>query len=269
MLKTRILTASVLVILFLLLLFKMSAFSFYIVTSLIVLLASWEWSALMGISNFPRALCYPAIMFFALIAALWISIPVALIIAGISWIGFASLVFIYPRLSSWWGESRLVRGMMGMLVLVPCWLALNFMRNEGTSIILFLLILVCSADVSAYFVGRKWGKTKLAPAVSPNKSWQGVLGAFLGTLIVGLLGAWWSNLPTPLWPYALLLTLITVFFSIIGDLFESMLKRNVDIKDSGFLLPGHGGILDRLDSLTAAAPIFALGAWLLGKSNGV
>jgi phosphatidate cytidylyltransferase len=155
---------------------------------------------------------------------------------------------------------------MGAFVLVPCWASINYIRNqdEGPLGLLFLFVLIWGADSAAYFVGKKWGTKRLAPYVSPGKSWQGLMGALLVSTLIVLTTLWLCNVPFPIWPWAIVLSLVTVLFSIVGDLFESMIKRQAKVKDSGKLLPGHGGVLDRIDSLTAAAPIFVLGALLLG-----
>jgi phosphatidate cytidylyltransferase len=137
----------------------------------------------------------------------------------------------------------------------------NYLRNSphGIAILLVLFALIWGADSGAYFVGKKWGKHKLLPQVSPGKTWEGLSGALGVTVIITFFSLFIFKVPYIRWPVALCLALITVLFSIVGDLFESMLKRRVGLKDSGHSLPGHGGILDRIDSLTAAAPIFASG----------
>jgi phosphatidate cytidylyltransferase len=140
-----------------------------------------------------------------------------------------------------------------------------FGAGHGAYALLFLFVLIWGADSGAYFAGKAFGKTKLLPRVSPGKSWQGLFG---GLLLTGLISpALFWILPTPHPRFFVVLTLcwITVLFSVLGDLFESMLKRNVGLKDSGRLFPGHGGLLDRIDSLTAAAPIFALGSLVMLK----
>src|SRR5207302_1283767 len=128
-----------------------------------------------------------------------------------------------------------------------------------------LLILIWAADTGAYFAGRAFGKHKLLPNVSPGKTWEGFFGAMLMTVIVMGFVVYFLNIPPNNWVPLFLLGFVTVIFSILGDLFESMLKRQAGIKDSGKILPGHGGILDRIDSLTSAAPIFALGVIMLGR----
>jgi phosphatidate cytidylyltransferase len=165
---------------------------------------------------------------------------------------------MYPRGSNYWAKSTLMRGIIGVFVLVPCWLALNYIRNQSDGIyaLLFLLILIWGADTTAYFVGKKFGRTKLAPQVSPGKTVVGLYAALICTFIIACIALLICQIPLRFWFGGILISLITVFFSIIGDLTESMLKRAAKLKDSGQILPGHGGLLDRIDSLTAAAPIF-------------
>lgn len=153
---------------------------------------------------------------------------------------------------------------MGPIVLTPLWTALVALHGngeDGPSSVLFLMILIWVADSGAYFAGRQWGRNKLAPVISPGKTWEGVYGAVFGALICGLLLAWYrSDIEGFHWLVPV--CVITVLMSVVGDLFESVMKRKMDMKDSGTLLPGHGGVLDRIDSLTAAAPVFVLGLQL-------
>ncbi len=261
MLKQRLLTAAILIPLFIFFVLKLSPQAFYILTDLIVLWGAWEWSFLMGLDSFPRSLIYPLVVMFVLFIAYLLPITLILYVALTGWLIAAYLVVCYPRKTRAWGQGMAVRGLMGLFVLVPCWLAVNFIRNSpnGIHIMLFLFALIWGADSGAYFVGKKWGKHKLLPQVSPGKTWQGLAGALLTTIIIALLGLLILKVPSAAWPIGLMWALLTVLFSILGDLFESMLKRQAGLKDSGRLLPGHGGILDRIDSLSAAAPIFALG----------
>lgn len=267
MLKRRILTALILIPLVIFLVLRLSPAEFCIFTGIVVLLAAWEWCLLLGVSRFPHCLIYPAVIALLLVASLFLPVSYALYPVLIGWILAAVLIFIYPKGQSRWGQSILWRGLMGILVLVPCWLAINFMHASmnGAYMVLFLLALVWTADSAAYFAGKKWGKHKLAPAVSPGKTWEGVAGALFATFLLTVIVLAVFKVPYVQWFCSILLSLVTVVFSIIGDLFESMLKRNEKIKDSGKLFPGHGGLLDRIDSLTAAAPIFALGAIWMGQ----
>lgn len=273
MLMQRILTAIVLIPLTLIFLFYASPPVFLIVTLLISLAGAWEWTNFMGIKKILGKI------FYLLITALvcyWLSfnlynnfISIELFFSGVFvwWLFATLLIVIYPKGSGWWGKSIVVRGMMGLLVLAPCWIALNAIWNQrdGTYMLLFLFLLIWGADSAAYFAGKKWGKDKLAPMVSPGKSRQGLYGALAFSVLIVFIALIMSHTPWIIWPWAMALSLMTVIFSVIGDLFESMMKREVGLKDSGKLLPGHGGLLDRIDSLTAAAPVFIFGGLLLGK----
>ncbi len=170
------------------------------------------------------------------------------------------------------GEEKTIgfeplRALEGAAVLVPAWLALVMLHQRqdgGPVLLLFLLILIWSADVGAYFAGHRWGRHKLAPRVSPGKTREGVYGAMASALLCGVFLVWWLGTGLGQAPLVLLLCLVTMLYSVVGDLFESLLKRRRGLKDSGTLLPGHGGMLDRIDSLTAAAPVFLLGLTLFG-----
>jgi phosphatidate cytidylyltransferase len=268
MLKQRLLTAIILIPIFIFLLFKLTAAAFAVLTAGLVFWCGWEWSFLIGIKKFPHCLIYPVLLMALMAGALFLPVPEVLIATFFWWLLATILVLLYPRAQAVWSRYIWVRALMGVFVLIPCWMAINFLRNvsgDSPSVLLFLFMMIWGADSGAYFVGKQWGKTKLAPLVSPGKSWQGFFGALIITILIAVLALWWSVTPYDLWPKIIALCLCTVIFSILGDLFESMLKRQAGRKDSGNLLPGHGGILDRIDSLTAAAPIFALGIILLGK----
>jgi len=262
----RILTAIILIPLTLAALFYSSPQVFCIITGLISLAAAWEWTNLMEIKKTWGRIFYLIIAAIIFLWILFIPVSKVLIVSFVWWLFATLLIVLYPRGSSWWGKSKIVRGIMGLMVLVPCWVAINYIRNEkdGMYALLFLFVLIWGADTAAYFVGKKWGTVKLAPSVSPGKSWQGLCGALIFSMIIVLVTVKLCHLPLAIWPWAFALSLITVMFSIVGDLFESMIKRQAGLKDSGKLLPGHGGLLDRIDSLTAAAPVFVLGGLLLG-----
>ena len=156
--------------------------------------------------------------------------------------------------------------LIGLLILLPAWQGLVLLKQWplGNYLIVAVMVLVWGADIGAYFSGRAFGKRKLAPQVSPGKSWEGVLGGLLTCLLIALavgLSRHWGVVELVL---ALAGTLLLVMVSVVGDLTESMFKREAGIKDSSNLLPGHGGILDRIDSLTAAIPLFAVLLWAIG-----
>jgi phosphatidate cytidylyltransferase len=160
--------------------------------------------------------------------------------------------------------GRLAAAIVGFLVLVPAGIGLSHLvtlHPHGQLLLLYLLVLIAAADVGAYFGGRTFGRRKLAPHVSPGKTWEGFAAGMLAAATVGVAGAFLFDMS--FWPWLFLCELVALV-SVVGDLTESMFKRHVGLKDSGKLLPGHGGILDRIDSLTAAAPTFLLGLLALG-----
>lgn len=261
MLKHRTLTAMVIVPILIAILIFFPPIVFFYFSSAIVLIGAGEWSFLMGVKQFPAFLIYPLVLFLVMIMSTVIPVNFILYAGFIFWIVASTLVFFYPKGSLIWGKSIFLKALMGIFVLIPAWIAINLLLNSdgGLYRLGFLLVIICGADIAAYFIGRKWGKHKLAPEVSPGKTWEGVIGGVLIVLIITLIVLSYSDLPILGWLRACLLSIITVLFSILGDLYESMMKRNAGMKDSSRLLPGHGGILDRIDSLTAAAPIFAVG----------
>ncbi|MBU0744091.1 MAG: phosphatidate cytidylyltransferase [Gammaproteobacteria bacterium] len=166
--------------------------------------------------------------------------------------------------------------LLGIMIFIPCWLGIVIIyRNFGMEFLFYLLATVCAMDIGAYFTGRLWGKHLLASEISPKKTFEGVWGGVFAALLIAIAGVLWlkfnlikstgigvdfSNLSSISF---VMLTLVACLWSVVGDLFESMLKRQAGVKDSGGLLPGHGGVYDRVDSLTAAIPIFALGLLLI------
>lgn len=271
MLKQRILTAIVLIPVFITLLFTLDPRGFCLFTGILVLLASYEWSQFLGLKTFPKNIIFPFIMIVLLVNILYlvanhyISIPTIMWVTFVWWLLALFWVVRYPESSELWSKNIFFSGFMGIMTLIPCWLALNFIRGlpAGIPVLCLLFILIWGADTGAYFAGRRFGKHKLLVDVSPGKTWEGLLGALLTTAVIIVLAMYILQLPMNKIFSLLILGWVTVLFSILGDLFESMLKRKAGIKDSGKILPGHGGILDRIDSLTAGAPIFALGVILL------
>lgn len=269
MLMQRILTAIVLIPIFLALLFFLTPFGFAILTAIITLLAAWEWSKLIGIYQHGLRLLYLLLIVLLIGFAIFVHVVIIFALACLFWLAALIMIILYPRLSNWWSKHIFWRCIMGCFVLIPCWTAINFIRaNFKIETLLFLFILIWGADSAAYGIGKMWGKNKLAPLVSPGKSIQGLVAALVFAVIAALIMQWLFQVPINIWVWGTMLSIITVLFSIIGDLFESMLKRQAGLKDSSQLIPGHGGILDRIDSLTAAAPIFALGTILMGLYLG-
>jgi len=192
--------------------------------------------------------------------------------SALFWLVSPLLLWWYPERTGWWRQSQIVRQLLGIVLVLALWVALVSLRKvgdlstdplKGALLILFVLLLVWAADIGAYATGKLFGKHKLAPAVSPGKTWQGFWGGLLLAVVMGHFAAQWMNISSRSdWGLRLLI-LVTIVASVVGDLIESLCKREAGIKDSGTIFPGHGGMLDRIDSLMAAAPVFALGALLL------
>jgi len=259
-LKQRVLTALVLAPLALLAVFLLPQNAFEGVLALIFLYAGWEWGNLCHL-NTPARLGYLALqaVLLAVVAFVPASQPVALGLALLFWLVALVLVKGYPGTA---GYARIpLRLLMGLLVLVPAWYAVSALRagENGLPLLLMLLSLVWGADIGAYAAGKTWGRRKLLPAVSPGKTLEGVAGGLVACMLIGAVFAFWLKLSPVASVSLVVLSLFTGMVSVLGDLLESMLKRERGIKDSGQLLPGHGGILDRIDSLTAAAPVFLAG----------
>ena len=261
MLKQRIYTVFVILPLVLLAIFLLSTRSLSVLAAMLIGWAGWEWSALVS-KPAPKWLrtLYTLIVLALLPVAhslvlLWIPGVVAL------WIWASVAVIAYAKGWRPLGfQYNWVKACFGILILPGAWLSIIRLHGENggsPTLLLFVLVLVWAVDIGAYFVGRFKGKHILAQRVSPNKTWEGFWGGVgLSLLIAIIAGLFHWPLPLRL---LVLLALLTALFAVFGDLFESMLKRQANVKDTGALLPGHGGILDRIDSLLAGLPIFALG----------
>ena len=237
------------------------------VLALIVLLGALEWGRLAGLGSHAAATAYAALM----AVGLWAS---AVILEHAS-----VLTLVLGAVAGWWAVMLGVlllrrtdvlstvgfdapKAVSGLVVLLPSWGALVYLHGDfsaGPKLVLFLFVLIWVADSAAYFAGRRWGRVKLAPSISPGKSREGVVGALFGALVCGL--AMGFHLGLDGWNFGtfVVLCIWVAFVSVGGDLYESLAKRQRGVKDSGHLLPGHGGVLDRIDSMTAAAPTFVFG----------
>lgn len=265
MLKQRIITALILLPIALCGFFLLDGANFALFIGLVVTLGAWEWARLAGLIAQGLRVAY-AVVVAGLLMLLHLMPELAPWVLGVSvlWWALATwLVLTYPRTSELWA-SVACRLLIGLLVLLPAWQGLVLIKHWplGNWLIMAVMVLVWGADIGAYFSGRAFGKRKLAPQVSPGKSWEGVYGglalSLVITAIVGLVRDWTvAELLKGLIGAALI-----VFISVVGDLTESMFKRQSGIKDSSNLLPGHGGVLDRIDSLTAAIPVFAVLLWM-------
>lgn len=224
----------------------------------IVALAAWEWGALLSARHPLARIAYAALVAALFVAAYRVTDAPAtgreLLLAGACLFWMLALVLILRFPVTF---APAVVFVVGLVVLVPAFVALAhvFTGADGDVRLLLFLFVIWAADVGAYFVGRRFGRTRLAPSVSPGKSWEGVAGGLLVVALVAGAGARLIGLPIVGF---VVLALVVALVSIVGDLTVSMFKRNAGVKDSGTLFPGHGGLLDRVDSICAGAPVFAL-----------
>ena len=268
MLLQRVLTALVLIPLVFGGVLYLPDIWFAVLFGLIVLAGAYEWARLSGFEEVSTRILFIGTIGGCLaVAYLWLLEPGALWIAGIAscWWLWISLTIMSGRTNGIGSGSPISRALLGLITLLPVWVSLIYLRQsnqDGPWLVLFLLTLIWVADSAAYFVGRRWGRIKLAPTISPGKSREGVYGAIAGSILWGgLLIVLRPEIANPI--LIVLLCIGVCLVSVVGDLFESLLKRRAGMKDSGAILPGHGGVLDRIDSLTAAAPVFLSGLSLL------
>jgi phosphatidate cytidylyltransferase len=251
----RVPTALALIAFFAPTLFFAPAMLWLLLVALVAGVAAHEWAR---ISAFPK----PASIIYAagmsvVVVALGLMPDVKMLMLGLFALAAAFWILVAPLwlVRHWRAESVFLRALTGTLVMLPTWAALLVLRERSPWLLLGVLAVVWLADISAYYAGRKFGKHKLAPSISPGKSWEGVAGAGLALfLYASAISAAIHGLRIP---GALILVVVLLYFSVLGDLFESWMKRLGGVKDSGTLLPGHGGVLDRIDALTAALPIAA------------
>jgi phosphatidate cytidylyltransferase len=244
---------------------------FALLLGLVLLAGAWEWGRLVPVAAIGMRLLYCAAVA-GLLGLLWLTgladaIVWVLSLAMLWWL-FALYWLAHPQICAQPGAACAgFKLLAGILVIVPAWSALVVLHasgSDGPLLTLGLMVMVWLADSGAYFAGRQWGRTKLAPVISPGKTREGVYGGLLASLLFATLaGALYSH--SLRWTLAcLLVSLLAMLFSVAGDLLESLMKRQSGIKDSGHIIPGHGGILDRVDSLVAAAPLFLAGFRWLG-----
>lgn len=285
-LKQRVITAVLLLVALIAATTQLPSFYFALFVAAVILVAAWEWAGLVSPHRETAKLPYLASIAAMLVGSfflLGISPDVqyvdalrasfVLILGLLFWL--ISLFFLagYPENSKLWNDESKI-ALMGVLVLIPTFVGvvvLKYLLPSGY-LVLALVILVAAVDVGAYFVGVNFGSRKLAAKLSPKKSWEGVWGGTALCLLVAALFVWLmhNNLQTlSIMQISALLALSVgvTFFSVVGDLIESMLKRNCNVKDSGTMLPGHGGVLDRVDGLVAATPLFVLTMMLVLESE--
>jgi phosphatidate cytidylyltransferase len=260
-LKQRVLTAVLLVAVLLTVMLGLPPIGTVVLLTVLVLVGAWEWAAFMGEGDVTTRALYTGAIALALAGALWLHSAIpgfvgAVMLVAMAWwlVAFLWICLAPARV------NRAAAAVAGFLALVPCWLALVYvtLTTQSTIWVMFTLALVWAADTGAFFAGRWFGRVPLAPRVSPKKTWEGVIGGLLLAGVVAFLAATYL-FTVDVWTFTGTCVGIAAI-SVVGDLAESMLKRAAGLKDSGTFFPGHGGVLDRIDSVTAAAPalVFAL-----------
>ncbi len=288
MLLPRILTAVVLFVIVVAAIFLLPAAYFSLFIALVVMLAAWEWSALAGLDSIVAKLAFLASLIVPMFAIHFWTVILEILAQAMEWpdikdysdalewlvIGPVLLWIILMVLIRKVPEQMLklelkvkYKALIGWFVLLSAWMFLSRLRAfYGAEMVLYFLILIWAADIAAYFTGKKFGKDKLAEQISPGKTVQGVYGALAAGILCAVVLALYYRFHFMIATDFALLSVLTVLVSIYGDLFFSLIKRQRGVKDSGFLLPGHGGVLDRVDSVVAASPFFYAGILLIGRS---
>ncbi|MEZ8109693.1 phosphatidate cytidylyltransferase [Vibrio splendidus] len=274
--KQRIITALILAPLVILGIFELSLPTFILSLAVISLLGFWEWTQFVESKSRYLALIPTVVVS----AASFAFIPfdafslnhlssahyTILTIGSIWWVIASGMAVTYPKSMPAWKDSSFLRHAFGVLTLLPFFWSVVILRANGIDVdpyhgaklVMFVCLLVWAADSGAYFSGKSFGKRKMAPAVSPNKTIEGLIGGIITAVIIAWIFADLFDIQFTSPLHMIVITLVTVVISVLGDLVESMFKRVSGVKDSSNLIPGHGGILDRIDSLTAAFPVFAL-----------
>ncbi|HUW38618.1 MAG TPA: phosphatidate cytidylyltransferase [Rhodocyclaceae bacterium] len=262
MLKTRVITALCLAAGLLAALFLLPPAASSTLFAAVIALGAWEWAGLLRASG--RARRRYALLTLAPCLSLYLFGMPAAVTGGLWFLALGFWLLLVPLWFSrrWALKADLNGFLLGWLLLVPSWAAMVTLQRRSPLLLLAAMSLVWVADIAAYFAGRAWGRRKLAPTISPGKTWEGAAGALVAVIIYGLLlgiATGRLNKPRQFAVAAAALALATAV-SIVGDLFESLAKRQAGVKDSSALLPGHGGVLDRIDSLTSTLPLVALAA---------
>jgi phosphatidate cytidylyltransferase len=278
MLLKRIITASVLASLIALAVFKLPMEYFSLVIGLVTLLAAWEWSNLAGVTSLVKRVLFLLVLILPMLGIHFWTQILELIAQALDWPDvrdYSGILewLVIPPVLFWILVMILIRNtptgvlnltlktrykvLVGWFVLLSAWMFLSRLRAfYGTEMTMYFLILIWVADISAYFAGKKWGVTKLAPEISPGKTVAGMYGALIAGLVCAVALSLIYGFNLMIASDFMLLSVLTVLISIYGDLFVSVVKRQRGVKDSGSLLPGHGGVLDRIDSMIAAIPFF-------------
>ena len=273
--KQRIITALILAPLVIAGIFMLPMQGFLIAITAITLIGFWEWTQFTEsksryIAIIPSIAALATSLVFLPTSTLELAIPsdshyMMLLVGSIWWLIASGLVLTFPSSKKMWQNNLLLKHLFGWLTMIPFLWSILLLRADnyafdsyyGAKLVLLVCLLVWAADSGAYFAGKTFGKRKMSPAVSPNKTIEGLIGGIITAIIIGWGAASAFEIKFDSTAAMLGIFIATIIISVLGDLVESMFKRASGIKDSGTIIPGHGGILDRIDSLTAAFPVFA------------
>ena len=266
MLKYRTMTAFVLLLIIIGMIWLLPAPWFAALAVIFFAVGAWEWSRLVGLHAFYKRCLYFALVLSVIFLAYLIPPDGLLWLGVLVWLWAGASVLSYQRgLNALGFQYPFVKGFCGLWMLAACWKALVILQAASPVWLFLAFVVIWAVDTGAYFSGRRWGHGLLAPRISPQKTWQGFWGGLcFGVLIVSALMLWFPMV----WQQRLgwvVVAIICALFAVMGDLFVSLLKRQVGVKDTGSLLPGHGGFLDRVDSTISTLPVFALGFLWLGS----
>jgi phosphatidate cytidylyltransferase len=270
MLRQRVITALLLLAVLLPALFYPAIEPFAALTLLLIVAAGWEWARLNGVGSRPAfamglglGLVMVAVWLSGGLDQSWRSVWIGV---GLLWV-LLSVAMLTRGVSGWGSWPRGLRLWLGLLLIGCAWVAMVQARLTGLGFLLSVLLLVWMADIAAYFGGKALGRRKLAPGISPGKTWEGAISGFIGVFVLAAVWLWAdahgmansTSLYARLWNFGPLLAVMSLAFlvamSVVGDLVESLVKRSAGVKDSSGLLPGHGGVLDRVDALLPVLPL--------------
>ena len=266
--KTRILTGILLLPLLLAAILYLPPIYFSVFTAGLVLVGAWEWSLLAGIKKDLFRVIYVLFVLSGLFSSAFIPAFTVLLIALLIWILFVGMIVNYQRDGKGLGlQFSIVRMMLGVVILTSTWVSIVTLKihpDFGSYWLILVLLIIFGADIGAYFTGNFFGKNALCSRVSPKKTWEGFVGGLFFSVFVAAIGGLFLSLSFVHYLGLLGLSLLTALFSVVGDLGVSLLKRIEGVKDSGKFFPGHGGMLDRMDSVAAASVVFVFFALSLG-----
>lgn len=265
----RVLTAVVLLPILIAAIFWLPLLYFALILGLLILVGAWEWSALVGFTQISLRILYVVLITIALFVSAFINITWTLLIAALCWLWILIGIIHYQRNGVGAGfQFPAIRFFAGFPVLIATWVSIVALKSHpgfGAPWLLLVLCIIFAADTGAYFAGRFFGKRFLCSRVSPKKTWEGFFGGLIFSLLVAAIGGYYFALLPQQYFYLMLVAAVTILFSVVGDLGVSLLKRIAGVKDSGHIFPGHGGMLDRLDSVAAATVFFVLIALWVGS----